>query len=73
MATRMGDLGILPHVVEKCLSHKMAGVMAVYNRQEYLPERKAAFEAWGAQLARLFSATDDNIVELAPRRAKSKA
>jgi len=73
MATRMGDLAILPHVVEKCLSHKMAGIMAVYNRQEYLPERKAAFEAWGAQLARLFSATDDNIVELAPRRAKSKA
>lgn len=74
MATRMGDrpLSILPHVVEKCLAHKMVGVMAIYNQQEYLPERKAAFEAWGAQLARLFSGADDNIVELAPRARARK-
>lgn len=72
MATRMGDLAILPHIVEKCLSHKMAGIMAVYNTQEYIPDRKAAFEAWGAQLARLFSGEDHNIVELAPRRARAK-
>jgi len=70
MATRMGDLAILPHVVEKCLSHKMAGIMAVYNRQEYMPERRAAFDAWGAQLARIFTDAGQNIVEFVPRRAK---
>jgi integrase len=68
MATRMGDLGILPHIVEKCLSHKMVGVMAVYNHQDYLPERKAAFSAWGDQLQRLFSSGSGNIIELAPAR-----
>lgn len=71
LATRMGDLSVLPHIVEKCLAHKMTGVMAVYNHQDYLPERKVAFDAWGAQLARLFSGDDLNIVELAPRRAQA--
>ena len=69
MATRMGDLGVLPHVVEKCLAHRMDGVMAVYNHQEYLPERKAAFDAWGALLAGLFSGKA-NVVPIKRRRAR---
>ena len=46
MATKMGDLGIEPYVIEKCLNHKMAGVMAVYNRSEYRPEKTQAWRAW---------------------------
>ena len=66
-ATRMSDLNVLPHVIEKCLAHKMVGVMAVYNHGEYLPERKAAFGTWGAQLERQFS-EKANVVELAAHR-----
>ncbi len=40
MATRLSDLGVMPHVIEKMLNHQMEGVMAVYNRAEYLEERK---------------------------------
>ena len=51
----MADLGIQPHVIEKILNHRLAGVFAVYNRGEYLSERKAALEQWGSCLALLIA------------------
>jgi integrase len=53
MASRMGDLGIAPHVIERCLNHVQQGIVAVYQRQEYLVERQDAFETWGKRLAQL--------------------
>jgi integrase len=53
MASRMGDLGVAPHVIERCLNHVQQGIVGVYQRQEYMPERKAAFEIWGAKLEAL--------------------
>jgi integrase len=53
MATHMADMGVMPHVIEKCLNHKMAGVMAVYNRAEYAAEKKAAWQLWQRKLLRL--------------------
>lgn len=53
MASRMGDLGVEPHVIERCLNHVQQGIVGVYQRQEYLLQRKAAFELWGAELAKL--------------------
>jgi len=40
-------------VIEKLLNHQMEGVMAVYNRGEYWPERVAAQVLWGRKLAEL--------------------
>jgi integrase len=48
--TGMARLGIAPHVADRVLNHTagtIRGVAAVYNRFEYLPERKAALDAWG--------------------------
>lgn len=51
-ATRMAELGIAPHVIERILAHSsgtISGVAAVYNRATYMPEMKAAlisFEGW---------------------------
>lgn len=53
MASRMGDLGVAPHVIERCLNHIQQGIVAVYQRQEYLVERQAAFEMWGRKLTTL--------------------
>lgn len=53
MASRMGDLGVEPHVIERCLNHIQQGIVGVYQRQEYLVERKAAFDAWGHKLEEL--------------------
>lgn len=52
-ATQMADIGVMPHVIEKLLDHKMVGVMAVYNRAEYWPERKAAMILWHKKLRSL--------------------
>ncbi len=52
-ATRMNDLGVAPHVVEKILNHTMQGVMATYNRAEYVDERTKAMLLWGKELARI--------------------
>ncbi|MDX2506661.1 MAG: tyrosine-type recombinase/integrase [Gammaproteobacteria bacterium] len=43
-ATMANDKGVMPHVVEKCLNHKMEGMMAVYNHAEYEQERIEAAE-----------------------------
>lgn len=52
-ATRMADLGVAPHVIEKMLHHKFEGVMAIYNRAEYWPEQVAAMRLWGRKLSQL--------------------
>jgi integrase len=52
MATLMGDLGVAPHVIERCINHKQQGIVGVYQRQEYMAERKQAFEMWGDALER---------------------
>ena len=52
-ATRLGDLGVMPHVVEKLLGHKMEGVMAVYNRAEFWSERTDAMKLWAKELSKL--------------------
>jgi len=38
-ATLANELKIKPYIVEKCLNHKMVGVMAIYNHAEYEEER----------------------------------
>jgi integrase len=53
-ATGMARLNFPPHVVDKVLNHvsgMISGVAAVYNRFEYLDERRAALEAWGRYVA----------------------
>ncbi len=54
-ATRMNELGVAPHVVEKILNHKLAGVMAVYNKAEYESERIEAMQLWAAELDRILA------------------
>jgi integrase len=52
-ATRLADLEVAPHVIEKLLNHQMVGVMAVYNRADYWPERLAAQKLWCRKLREL--------------------
>lgn len=51
-------LSIAPMVIDKILNHQsgvVSGVMAVYQRQELLSERRNALEAWSAYLLNLIS------------------
>ncbi|AMP93465.1 tyrosine-type recombinase/integrase [Legionella pneumophila] len=46
-ATQLGEsLNIDPVVIEKCLGHKMPKIMATYNKNEMLPQRRDALEKW---------------------------
>ena len=49
-ATRLNELKVGPHIVEKILNHKMSGVMVVYNQAEYEDERIAAMQLWADSL-----------------------
>lgn len=49
-STYMNDLGIPPHIVELLLGHSLGGVMAVYNRSLYLPEKLDALNKWVERL-----------------------
>ena len=51
----MARLGIAPHVADKILNHQggtISGVAAVYQRHNFLAERKKALEMWGAHVQR---------------------
>ena len=50
----MARLGVPPHVADKILNHQsgtISGVAAVYQRHEFLAERKKALDRWGAHVA----------------------
>lgn len=64
-ATGMAGLGIAPHVVDRILNHstgKISGVARVYNRHEYLAQRKDALEAWAKHVEELVT---PNVIQLA--------
>ena len=64
--THMGERGFAePHVIEAIVNHVSGvkgGVAGVYNKAQYLDERRKALKAWGAHVARLVRAAK---VELA--------
>jgi integrase len=52
----MARIGIPPHVADKILNHQsgtISGVAAVYQRHDFLDERKGALERWGAHIAKI--------------------
>jgi integrase len=52
----MARLGVAPHVADKILNHQagtISGVAAVYQRHEFLAERRAALDLWGAHVSQI--------------------
>jgi integrase len=69
-ATRMNELGVLPHVVEAVLNHisgHKAGVAGVYNRASYTAEKRQALDLLAAHVLALAEGKAANVVSL--RRA----
>jgi integrase len=67
-ASGMARLRIAPHVIDRILAHKegtIRGVARIYNRFEYLEERRDALEAWGRYVDHLVApAPGSNVTEL---------
>ena len=58
VATRMADLGVLPHVIEAVLNHisgHKAGVAGVYNRSSYVTEKRQALTLWADRVSALIA------------------
>ena len=54
----MARLGVAPHIADKILNHQagtISGVAAVYQRHDFLAERRAALDEWGAHVDRLLA------------------
>ena len=60
----MARLGVAPHVADKILNHQsgtISGVAEVYQRHEFMGERKEALEVWGKHVQSLSSSRSSNI------------
>lgn len=66
-ATGMAMLGIAVHVTEACQNHvsgTRAGIVSVYQRHDYAPEKRTALEAWGRFVMELVEGKPDNVVSI---------
>jgi integrase len=53
MVSGMARLGVAPHVADRILNHvggTISGVAAVYQRHEFLRERREALDLWGGHI-----------------------
>lgn len=72
VTTGLARMGVPPQVADKILNHvsgTVKGVAAVYNRHQYLDERRDALDAWARKVDQLVNGTPDNVVELRPAAA----
>lgn len=61
VASGMAALGVPPHVADKVLNHQsgtISGIVAVYQRHEFLAERKLALELWSQHVENLVPKRD---------------
>ena len=75
----MARLGIPPHVADKILNHQagtISGVAAVYQRHDFLAERKEALDRWGTHvewIVRAFDQSGDSQLSIAPTKKNGPA
>jgi len=68
-ATRMGDLGVEPHVIEAILGHTgghKRGVAGIYNRATYEAQKRAALTMWANHVTEITQGADRKVVPLRP-------
>jgi integrase len=68
VATRMADLGVMPHVIEAVLNHHgdhRGGVSGIYNRSSYERDVKAALALWDDHVRTLVEGIERKILPFA--------
>lgn len=58
VATNLAKLGISRVVIDRIQAHADGGIAGVYDRHSYLPEMRAALEAWGRRLLEIVDGTE---------------
>lgn len=65
-STLLNENGYVPDVIEKALGHTVKGVRGVYNKAEYLAERRAMLQFWANYLDGL---SQGKVIPLNAKRA----
>jgi integrase len=67
VATRMGDLGVQPHVIEAILNHvsgTKAGIAGIYNRSLYEAEKRTAMARWAEHIRSIVEGGERKVVSI---------
>jgi integrase len=67
VATKLADIGVLPHVIEQILNHQSGhkrGPAGIYNRSSYEREVRAALATWHDHLRTLIAGGKRKILQL---------
>jgi integrase len=46
IVTRLSEMEVMPHVTEKMLGHELGGIMAIYNKHDWLDQQRKAYELY---------------------------
>ena len=52
-STRLNEMGFRPDVIEAALAHTQSGIRGIYNRSEYLDERREMMEKWAIWISQI--------------------
>jgi integrase len=72
VATKLADIGVMPHVVEEILNHRSghrSGVAGTYNRSVYEREVRAALAMWEDHVRALAGGVRRKVIPLLPHAA----
>jgi integrase len=64
VGTGLGRLGVSRFIIARVLNHADRTVTGIYDRHEYLEEKRHALEAWGRYLGNLTVPSGANVVSL---------
>jgi integrase len=67
VATRLGDLGVQPHIIETVLNHRgghKSGVAGTYNRSSYDREVRAALVLWADHVRTLATGDERKVIPI---------
>jgi integrase len=62
--SHLGALGVDVLIAERCLNHSLGGLVALYDKHDYITERHRTVELWGAKFSSLEKGEAFNIVAL---------
>lgn len=64
VGTGLGKIGISRFIIARVLNHADRSVTGIYDRHEYLAEKRHALEAWASHLRGLIAPADDKVVPM---------
>jgi integrase len=64
VGTGLGKLGVSRFIIARVLNHADRTVTGIYDRHEYLEEKRHALGAWGANLRNLIASPAENVVPM---------